>query len=34
VSSAFWAIFAGVLASALAERRQLVEFWSDGRAAQ
>ncbi len=33
VSSAFWAIFAGILASALAERRQLVEFWNDGPAA-
>jgi benzoate membrane transport protein len=33
VSSAFWAIFAGILASALAERRQLVEFWNEGRAA-
>jgi benzoate membrane transport protein len=32
VSSAFWAIFAGILASALAERQQLVEFWSNGRA--
>jgi benzoate membrane transport protein len=32
VSSAFWAIFAGILASALAERQQLVEFWNDGRA--
>jgi benzoate membrane transport protein len=32
VSSAFWAIFAGVLASGLAERRQLLEFWSEGRA--
>src|SRR5215813_11296414 len=31
VSSAFWAIFAGILASALAERQQLVEFWNEGR---
>src|SRR5262249_9447236 len=30
VSSAFWAIFAGILASALAERQQLVEFWNEG----
>ena len=32
VSSAFWAIIAGVLASALAERQQLLEFWHEGRA--
>jgi benzoate membrane transport protein len=32
VSSAFWAIIAGVPASALAERQQLLEFWSEGRA--
>jgi benzoate membrane transport protein len=32
VSSAFWAIFAGMLASALAERKQLLEFWQEGRA--
>ena len=34
VSSAFWAIFAGILASALAERQQLLEFWAEGRANQ
>jgi benzoate membrane transport protein len=32
VSSAFWAIIAGVLASAFAERQQLLEFWDEGRA--
>jgi benzoate membrane transport protein len=32
VSSAFWAIFAGILASALAERQQLLEFWNEGKA--
>ena len=31
VSSAFWAIIAGLVASALVERRQLVEFWNEGR---
>jgi benzoate membrane transport protein len=31
ITSAFWAIVAGILASALAERRQLVEFWTEGR---
>lgn len=30
ITSAFWAIIAGVLASALVERRQLVEFWNEG----
>jgi len=30
VSSAFWAIIAGLLASALAERQQLLEFWNEG----
>jgi len=28
ITSAFWAILAGVAASACAERRQLIEFWS------
>ena len=28
ITSAFWAILAGVAASACAERRQLVEFWA------
>ncbi len=32
VSSAFWAIIAGVLGSALAERQQLRDFWNEGRA--
>ena len=32
VSSAFWAIIAGLVASALAERQQLLEFWCEGRA--
>ncbi len=32
VSSAFWAIIAGVLGSALAERQQLCDFWNEGRA--
>ncbi len=31
ITSAFWAIIAGVLASALAERQQLVNFWKEGR---
>jgi len=30
ISSAFWAIIAGVLASACVERRQLVDFWNRG----
>lgn len=30
ISSAFWAIIAGVLASALAERQQLLDFWNEG----
>jgi benzoate membrane transport protein len=29
ISSAFWAIFGGVLASALVERRQLLDFWKN-----
>lgn len=32
VSSAFWAIVAGVLASSLVERRQLLDFWRNSRA--
>jgi benzoate membrane transport protein len=28
ITSAFWAILAGLAASGFAERRQLVEFWS------
>lgn len=31
ITSAFWAIVVGVLASALAERRELLEFWREGR---
>jgi hypothetical protein len=31
ITSAFWAIIAGVLASALAERQQLFDFWKEGR---
>ena len=31
ITSAFWAIIAGVLASALAERQQLVDFWKEGQ---
>jgi predicted benzoate:H+ symporter BenE len=27
ITSAFWAIIAGLLASALVERRELLEFW-------
>ncbi len=30
ISSAFWAIIAGILASACVERRQLVDFWNRG----
>jgi benzoate membrane transport protein len=30
ITSAFWAIIAGVLASALAERQQLLDFWHEG----
>jgi len=32
ITSAFWAIIAGVLASALTERQQLFDFWREGRA--
>jgi benzoate membrane transport protein len=32
ITSAFWAIIAGVLASAVAERQQLLAFWKQGRA--
>jgi benzoate membrane transport protein len=32
ITSAFWAIIAGVLASAIAERQQLLDFWKEGRA--
>jgi benzoate membrane transport protein len=32
ITSAFWAIIAGVLASALTERQQLLDFWKEGRA--
>jgi len=32
ITSAFWAIIAGVLASAIAERQQLLDFWNEGRA--
>ena len=31
ISSAFWAIIAGLLASACVERRQLVDFWNRGK---
>jgi predicted benzoate:H+ symporter BenE len=32
ITSAFWAIIAGLVAALLVERRQLIEFWkeSDG----
>lgn len=30
ITSAFWAIIAGVLASAIAERQQLLDFWKEG----
>lgn len=30
ITSAFWAILAGLAASALAERKQLLEFWAPG----
>ncbi len=33
ITSAFWAIIAGVLASALVERKQLLNFWEEGGAA-
>ena len=32
ITSAFWAIIIGVLASAIAERQQLLDFWEEGRA--
>jgi len=31
VTSAFWGLVAGVLASLLAERAQLVDYWRSGR---
>jgi benzoate membrane transport protein len=34
ITSAFWAIIAGVLASALTERQQLLDFWNEGRASK
>lgn len=34
VNSGFWAILAGLSASALVERRQLLEFWRNGRTGQ
>jgi benzoate membrane transport protein len=34
ITSAFWAIIAGVLASALAERQQLLDFWKEGEASR
>jgi benzoate membrane transport protein len=30
ITSAFWAIIAGLLASLLVERRQLIGFWREG----
>lgn len=30
ITSTFWAIIAGVLASAVAERQQLLDFWNEG----
>ncbi len=34
ITSAFWAIIAGVVASALAERQQLLDFWKEGQGAR
>jgi benzoate membrane transport protein len=31
ITSAFWAIIAGLLASAITERQQLLDFWKEGR---
>lgn len=31
ITSAFWAIIAGLLVSALAERQQLLDFWKEGQ---